>query len=211
MQAWMSVGRTATRKAETFLWERRLGISTRVPDHRPYDNEHLNYVTVPYRLIFKILERLELRSHDVFIDLGCGRGRVCCCAARSAVSAVLGVEDVKELADSARANLDRMRGARAGLKQVICGKAQECQYSSATVIYMFHPFGPTVMKEVLLRIKQSLDLAPRGLRIAYVNPIHESVLDSTGWLKRYDHWGPDCLPERKRTVSFWQATTAMRG
>jgi hypothetical protein len=61
------------RRIETFLWERRLGIATRSPGGIDSE-EHESYGTIPYRLIFMVLDRLGLRPQDVFVDLGCGRG-----------------------------------------------------------------------------------------------------------------------------------------
>jgi cyclopropane fatty-acyl-phospholipid synthase-like methyltransferase len=209
VRAWVSAAGVVTRKAKTFLWERHLGIATRASDRRVSDYEHVSYGTVPYGLIFRVLNRLALEPTDVFVDLGCGRGRVCCCAARFPIAEVVGVEDVAELAEAAKDNLKRMRGARTERRRVICGHAQDLDFGSVTAVYMFHPFGPTVMESVIVRIKQSLECAPRRLRIAYVNPVHESVLERAGWLQRYDYWGPDCLPEHKRSVSFWRATTSI--
>jgi hypothetical protein len=48
---------------------------------------------------------------------------------------------------------------------------------------MFNPFGPVIMEEMLakLRVKRA-----RQLRIIYLNPVHDDVLESAGWLTKVD-------------------------
>ena len=54
------------------------------------------YATVPYRAIFRILTFLSLKPSDVFVDLGCGKGRVVCCAATYDIAEAIGIEYVRE-------------------------------------------------------------------------------------------------------------------
>jgi predicted RNA methylase len=173
--------------------------------------EHVSYGTIPYRLIFMVLDRLGLGPQDVFVDLGCGRGRVLCCAARYQVREVIGVEDTAELVKSAEANLRGMRGARTTRRRVICAKVQDFDYVGVTAIFMFHPFGPRTLGQVLSRLKSSLMYGPptQKFRLAYVHPVYESVIAELGWLERLDYWPPERLPERKRSVSFWGPKTSI--
>jgi predicted RNA methylase len=198
------------RRVETLLWERRLAIATRSPGGVRRE-EHGGYVTIPYRLIFMVLDRLELGLQDVFVDLGCGRGRVVCCAARYQVREVIGVEDMTELAKTAEANLRGMKGARTARRQVICGKAQDFDCAGVTAIFLFNPFGPRTLDQVLSKLKSSLAHGPEGqkFRLAYVNPVYESVIAALGWLERYDYWPHERLPVRKRSVSFWRLNTSI--
>jgi cyclopropane fatty-acyl-phospholipid synthase-like methyltransferase len=162
-------------------------------------------------MIFMVLERLGLRPQDVFIDLGCGRGRVLCCAARHQVREVIGVEDMTELAKTAEANLRGMKGARTARRRVICGKAQDFDCAGITAIFMYNPFGPRTLDQVLAKLKSSLAHGPetQKFRLAYVNPVYESVMARVGWLERYDHWPTERMPERKLSVSFWGLNTSI--
>jgi hypothetical protein len=191
-------------QVEDRIWERRLGISTRTKGGFD-DGEHLGYDTIPYRVIFRILKRLMLRRDDTFLDIGCGRGRVLCCAARYGVSNLIGVDDVAPLAAAAQGNLALLCKPRDCRHEIICSKAENLDYCRVTAIYMYNPFGASTTRKVMEVIGESLIREPRPLRIAYVNPLQESVLADTGWLERYDDWGPDCLPGNKRRVSFWRS------
>jgi hypothetical protein len=196
--------RRALMRAEDRIWEYRLGITTRAPGG-VRDYEHRGYATTPYRIIFMILNRLMLRPDDVFADIGCGRGRVLCCAVRYGVSQLIGIDDITDLAAAAQRNLLLLRKPHDFSHQIICAKAQNLDYRRFTAIYMFNPFGASTTREVMKAIGESLVCKPRPLRIAYVNPLQESVLADTGWLECYDDWGPDRLPGHKRRVSFWRS------
>ncbi len=79
-------------RLENAFHEMRLGVSTRgVHGFEPADwsqREHTYYITVSYRGIFHILDSLALQSSDVLVDLGCGKGRVVCCALQYGVDAI---------------------------------------------------------------------------------------------------------------------------
>jgi SAM-dependent methyltransferase len=198
--------------AESFLWEQRLAIATR-SSSGIVTEEHGGYATMPYRLIFMILDRLGLGPQDVFVDLGCGLGRVLCCAARYEVREVIGVEDIAELAQAAEANLRGMRGARTARRRVICGKAQDFDFAGVTAIFIFSPFDQHTLDQVLSRLKSSLAHGSEmeKLRLAYIEPVkarYALVIAAGGWLERYDYWPPERLPGRKHSVSFWRPDPA---
>jgi predicted RNA methylase len=200
-------------KVENILYEYRLGISTRglyAFTSRDWTREeHIYYGTSPFRGIFQILDSLGLRRADVVVDLGCGKGRVLCCAALYDLEQVIGVEDTEELCQVARANLRRLRRKRTPAV-VISGKAEEFDYARGTVFYMFHPFGPNTLRAVLARLGHALEQRLRSIRIVYVNPKHDCVLEEVGWLERYAQWPARAPQSRFVTypVSFWRLRTA---
>jgi cyclopropane fatty-acyl-phospholipid synthase-like methyltransferase len=194
---------------ENAFYEYRLGISTRgLCGFTPGDwsqREHIYYGTIPYRAIFRVLDSLALERSDVVVDLGCGKGRVLCCASLYDVGQVIGVEVGEELCEAAERNLRRMRRKRAP-SAIIHGKAEEFDFARGTVFYMFHPFGPNTLKAALHQLSRGVREKPRPVRIVYVNPKHDAVLEETGWLERHAYWParatglrPVCYP-----VSFWR-------
>lgn len=204
-----------TLRVENALYERRLGISTHgLYNWSPGDwsnKEHLFYYATSYRRIFRILDALRLGPNDTFIDLGCGKGRVACCASFYPVREVIGIDDVPELCEVAEKNLSRVRG-RLAPARILRGRAEQFDYAAGTVVYMFHPFGPQTLSAVLARVELGLLRNPRDLRVVYVNPVHESVLWETDWLELYDRW-----PSHRRLwtevlhpVSFWRLRDNVR-
>jgi hypothetical protein len=192
-----SVFQAGILRIESLFYERWYGISTRGRyGWHPGDwitDERIYYSTIPYRAIFRVLNYVSPKQEDVIADLGCGKGDV---------ARVIGIEDTAELSARARANLRRMRHRRAHAS-VLDMKAEEYDYSEVTVVYLYHPFGAETMKAVLSRIQAALIANSQPLKIAYVNPVHDSVLAEAGWLERFASW-PD-LAGTAYGVSFWQS------
>jgi SAM-dependent methyltransferase len=168
-------------------WERRLAVSTRgvVPTDHP---DSVHYATMGYPTVFKILRQLDLQPSDVFVDIGCGKGRVLCCAARQPVRQVIGVELSEVLCGQARANAERLRGRRAPVT-VENTVAEQFDYSTATVLFLFDPFGAATLRQVLKRIGE--DTHGHGVRLAYANPTHDAVFQEQSWLHEREYWSRD--------------------
>jgi SAM-dependent methyltransferase len=168
-------------------WEYRLGVSTRgiVPTDHP---DSVHYATMRYSTVWTILRHLDLRAPDVFVDIGSGKGRVLCCAARHRVTKVLGVDISAALCREAQANAERLRGRQAPVA-VENMPAQEFDYSATTVLFMFDPFGATTLEPVLDKIGR--DTRGRSVRLAYANPTHDAVVQRQPWLDGREFWARD--------------------
>jgi cyclopropane fatty-acyl-phospholipid synthase-like methyltransferase len=171
-------------RLNNLVWEYRLGIATRgiVPTDHP---DSVHYGTMGYRTVERVLGHLDLGSSDVFVDIGCGKGRVLCCAARHPVRKVLGVDISADLVREARANAERLRGRKAPV-EVANLPAQEFDYSDVTALFMFDPFGAATLAPVLERIGR--DTKGRSVRLAYANPTHEEVFQAQAWLTGREFW-----------------------
>ncbi|MDA0668233.1 MAG: class I SAM-dependent methyltransferase [Planctomycetota bacterium] len=157
-----------------------------------------------------LLCHLDLQAVDVFLDLGCGKGRVTCMASRSNASRVVGLEQDDALLEIARKNLNRISDVRAQV-DFHHGLAQDFDFDTTTVVFLFNPFGADTLRDVLHLLEQSLKRNPRRLRIVYVNPVHEQVLSNADWLSNTHSWPSAAYPEFEiqppnlRLVSFWEA------
>ena len=126
-------------------------------------------------VVFAILDALRLSEDDVVVDLGCGRGRVVCCAALRRVRGVIGVEYEEELARIARENADRLRGRHSPVT-IVHGGAQDFDYAAGTVFYLYNPFGAEILGQVMTRLKQSLARRSHPIRIVYMKPHCELLM-----------------------------------
>ena len=168
------------------------------------------YEATPYLLIEDLLCYLDLQADDVFLDLGCGKGRVTCMAARTAVGRVVGLEQDDAFLDQARKNLSAIDDVRATV-EFHHGLAQDFHFDSTTVVFLFNPFGADTLRDVLLLLEQSLQRNPRRLRIVYVHPVHEQVMHNANWLSNTQTWPSSAYaefeiqPPNPRLVSFWEA------
>lgn len=186
------------------FWERYFRLSTGGLKKSALEDGTF-YEATPYLMIRDIFDKLALTENDEFVDLGCGKGRALFVGARVCKAKLKGVEYDEELAGEAILNINNPD------VEICQGKAEDLDYSTATVVYLYNPFGSKTLKAVLDRLKQSLRDNPRRLRIVYSNPLHESVFESLDWLKKTDTWtipqypGFHILPGHDRAVSFWEA------
>jgi predicted RNA methylase len=196
-------------KVINLTWELRLGIVTRgIAGIDTSDDEHIHYGTVPYRTINTILEHLHLHQNDVFVDLGCGKGRVLCCSSLKMIHRSIGVECSPFLSSIAMRNAVVLRRTHSPI-DILTMEAQKFNFSVGTIFYLFHPFGPATLREVLHNLKAGLDRSPRSVRIVYINPVHQEVFHEFPWLEEYDHWTPRYNLSPEHHVAWWKNITTV--
>jgi SAM-dependent methyltransferase len=172
-----------TVRLNNLWWELRLGVSTRGWAAPPDHPGAAHYATMSYATVRGVLRHLALGPSDVFVDIGSGKGRVLCLAARQPVKQVIGVELQGNLCRQAEANAARLRGRRAPISVEQTG-AQRFDYSSATVVFLFDPFEADTLRPVLSRI--DADTRGHDVRIAYANPTQDAVFRQQRWLSGRD-------------------------
>ena len=187
------------------LWEYRLGINSRGALPESVESDSVSYSTISYCTVMEILRSLSLKPSDVFVDIGCGKGRVLCCASRLKIREVIGVEIDEGLCAIAQLNTEKVRGKKSPAK-IIHVAAQEFDYRVGTVYYLFNPFGAATLNQVLVSMKQSLQQQPREIRIVYVNPVAEFLLKKSDWLEMHDRWQARDKFGLMHDVSFWQGS-----
>ena len=166
------------------LWETALGISTR--GVQPIDHpDAYHYATMSYGTIRRVLSFLEPGPSDVLVDIGCGKGRVLCTAARGPWREVVGVELTADFVELARRNAAKTRGRRSPIS-VHLGDAVDFDYRDGTMFCLFNPFGAKTLDAVLTKIEQ--DTRPRPVRIVYANPLHDDTFAAHPWFEQYEHW-----------------------
>jgi precorrin-6B methylase 2 len=191
--------RQARTRVANIWWEHRLGIETRgVVSIAHADAVH--YGTMSYSTVWSILDHLALGPSDIFVDIGCGKGRVLCCAATYPVRQVIGVDLSEPLCAIARKNARRLRGRRAPIS-VHQSLASDFDYSSVTVLFLFNPFGASTLAPLLEKIGRE---ARQSLRIAYANPKHEDVFERQNWLERSHRWSAG-TSRLEHCVSFYRS------
>ena len=184
------------------LWERKLGVRPRGRAESPHHDAHA-YGYLSYHTYFTILDRLLLQPSDVVVDLGCGKGRIVCCAACYDIREAIGVEIDPQLARSAKNNVSQLRLRRAPAR-ITTESAIDFDFDATTVVVMFHPFGIKTLEGVLQRIDESCRRIPRRLRIVYANPLFDHVLAAQDSFTRYDAWLPKTWDRLKFPVYFYE-------
>ncbi len=150
-----------------------LGISTRgVLDSFVSDGHH--YATLDYDAVKTLLHSLDLQSDDVFMDIGCGKGRVMAtCSAYFIAKQVIGIEYDKTLFNIGTHNIELFRKRHRNNITIIYGDATMHDYKDVTAVYMFNPFGRDTLSAFVKRVLQTN--TSESLKILYVNPAHRDV------------------------------------
>lgn len=114
-----------------------------------------------------------------FIDLGCGKGRALLLARTFGFRRFAGVELLPELLAAARRNVARMPREERARFELIASDARNYAFPpEPTFLYLFDPFPPAVLKQVLTNLARSVQEHPRPVLIGYQNPVSEFVLES---------------------------------
>ena len=163
------------------------------------------YEPSPSFVLPRILRRDEVGPDDVFIDLGCGMGRVVFEAARRyPFRRVLGVEISADFASTARGNLERnLDRLRCRDFEIVTSDILEYELpDDVTIVYMHNPFRGEVFAAALRRILDSADRRPRRLRIVYLNPMEHEQLMATGRIRE--------VRQGRRVLRRWSRTDYLR-
>lgn len=190
-------------KAYSAVAEAVLGIDTRGAVQPP-NAEGVHYTPLPYPMVFRMLRMLRLDGNDVFVDVGCGKGRVVCCAARWRLRRVVALELNPRLLQETNENAGRLRGRKTRVEPVGL-TAEAYGFEDATVVYLYNPFNARITAAVVNRLRDSYMAQPRPLRIVYANPVHDDILEAQGWLEKYLEWPADEYAVFGYRVSFWRS------
>ena len=179
-------------------WDRKLGVRGDLND--PARSNY--YMPTSYADLLKVFRRAHLGSNDVFVDLGSGMGRAVFLASYLGVRKSIGLELVASLHEAAEAN--RRRGNWPNVEFHL-GDARETIFPEVTLLWMFNPFGPAIMEEMLAMLREK---RTGRLRIIYLNPLHDDELERAGWLKKVETIpkSNNFLGTRERfDASIWQS------
>jgi SAM-dependent methyltransferase len=145
--------------------------------------ERVSYTASPWWLLRWLLPRSAVKRSDVFVEFGCGKGRVVVDAARRYhFKRVVGVELSPDLSAVARDLVARER-SRLRCRDVTIETADADEYrvpDDMTHAYLYNPFNGATFQRTCANIVASLDRAPRPLRVLYLNPADHDTLMMTG-------------------------------
>ena len=195
-------------KTESWWSELCLGIDTRGAVAPP-TQEGVHYTPLPYSMIYRMRTFLRLDAEDVFYDIGCGKGRVVCCMSQLPIKRVVAIELNPVLLEQTMGNVAKLRKRKCPV-EAVHRSAEDCDYSDATVAYLYNPFNARLTAKVIEKLSASWTSHPRNLKIIYANPVHEDVFQANHWLEKYAEWPASDFPVFGYRVSFWRSA-AMAG
>ena len=181
---------SALRHAASRALDRWYRTDTSGKVHLPdvHDAERIYYIASPWRQLRRALPRREVAETDVFVDIGCGKGRVVLeAAAGYPFRRCMGVELVPEIYQQAVANI---RNAEArhrriqGRVELVNSDIRDFKVpDDVTVVYAFNPFRGSIWEASMNALVESYDRAPRRIRLIYAKPLEHEVLSRMGRFK----------------------------
>ena len=149
------------------------------------------YRVAGWRSLQVILRPEEVSPNDVFVDFGCGKGRVLYLASRYRFARIIGVELSQDMAARARRNLRRQPRVTVEVANAADWKVPD----DVTVAFFHHPFPNAVFERVTRNLLRSDGEQPRPLRIVYRRPhrMHGFLLSRGFELVRQSPSGPTNL------------------
>jgi SAM-dependent methyltransferase len=145
--------------------------------------ERVSYTASPWWILRWLLPEADVGASDVFVEFGCGKGRVVLDAARRyRFRRVIGVELSPDLSAVARRVVASENGnLRCHDVRIETADATAFEIpDDMTYAYFYNPFNGAIFEQVCENIAASLRRSPRFLRVIYLNPVEHDALMATG-------------------------------
>ena len=210
--------REAISRAKGFLGEhvvdRRRGTDTsRIVDLATagvHTDGRIPYVPSGWRSLPSALRHLPVSEDDVFLDLGCGKGRVVVQAAERPFKRVIGVELSPELIAVAQENLHAVRDKlRCQNVDLIVADITTWQIpDDVTILYAYNPVRGELFEAAMNAMIASYDRNPRPMYLLYRYPREHDVLEASGrfhLLRTVTSWRPRRAWARATAINVYSA------
>jgi SAM-dependent methyltransferase len=134
---------------------------------------------LPLRKLFKYI-RLMIPTNRIFVDFGCGKGRVLLIASNFGFKEVRGVEFAHELCEIAKNNCAVYKHQTAVSTEFKIIESDVVDYiinPDENVFFMFNPFDEIILNKIINNITTSLNIQPRRILIIYNHPKYNNVIE----------------------------------
>jgi len=153
--------------------------------HR-HDRHSTAYFGVAPSVFKSLLQRWRRTSpiapigEFTFIDAGAGMGRGVLLASELPFREVIGIELNSTLVRIARKNVSTWRAEKRGQSPIVVVEGDAVEFSfpdGPCLVFLFNPFGATVMRRLLRKLAASFADRPGQLDLLYVNNEQEGILE----------------------------------
>lgn len=188
-------------------WDGSLRIQTCGRDELGADEYHHPYEPTPYSVLKRLVNSGMIRSGDVVLDYGCGKGRVGFFLSYRAKAKTIGIEYDERIYQDA---LENQKTTISRIKpDFVLTRAEEYEVPfDVNRCYFFNPFSVEILHKVMARICDSWYEHPREIFLFFYYPADEyiSYLMTVDELEFYDEIECDDLFEgndpRERIMIF---------
>ena len=148
-----------------------------------------------------VLNNIHFAEDDVFVDVGCGFGKVLSLLHSRCNIKIIGVEIDPIIADIARIRVKNMDNV-----VVVTGNILECKsvINEGTVFYLFNPFNSDVLDKFLTTVEKNCH---KDVRVVYSNDVFKQVFEQHHWEKiPYDQF---IFIEQTGGISVWKQNLSL--
>ena len=184
--------------------EKLLNINTIDIDDSKEDTHHNRYEPTPYKVLDLLIESEYINSDDIFLDIGCGKGRVSLYLNHKIGCVCKGLDFNSDLIEEANINKKNMNSN----VEFICENAIHYKITNENKFYFFNPFSIEIFFSVINNIITSYYENPREIMIflyypdndfmSYMMGLDEFIcIDEIDCTELYDEYD-----ERERILVF---------
>ena len=155
-------------------WDKRLQICTTGRDDVNADEYRYPYEPTPYSVLERLADSGLIRSDNVVLDYGCGKGRVEFFLSGQTNAAAIGIEYDERIYRDAVEN--RKTAVFGGRTEFMLARAETYEVpAEVDRCYFFNPFSVEILHKVMARIIESYYDAPREILLFFYYPSEEYV------------------------------------
>lgn len=147
----------------------------------PNRQHAMRYEVTRAKPLKRLLQKLDLPKDGVFVDIGCGKGRVLMIAAEHGFQRIVGIEYSHELCEIARENLEifqKRLDRRPDVRVVETDVADYDIQPEENIFFMFNPFYTEILELIVWKIAKSLSEHPRRAWLVYLYPECRQAIDA---------------------------------
>lgn len=140
------------------------------------------YDTAPSgnKYLRKVLKDLSIKSNDLIIDIGSGKGSAMRIMLEFPFFRVDGVEISSYVVEIAKKNFERLNVSADRYRIFQADATKFKEFDLYNYFYFYNPFSVDIMRDVIDNIIVSTNRKPRQIFIIYTNPKYDRVILSTG-------------------------------
>lgn len=163
--------------------------------------EAKDYIPTRGRAFRKLLDSLHFPNDSVFVDFGCGKGKLLLLASRYPFKRIVGIEFSPDLCEIAKQNVSTYHKGKPSNVDIVCGDVIDYRFGDdENVLFFFNPFTRPVMLRVLAKVEESFLRKPRDMWLIYNDPACRDLIDRQSGFKEqrtYIYGGHDFIVFRK--------------
>lgn len=134
------------------------------------DNEWHPVQSTSYRLLILAIKYIYVNQDDVFVDVGCGFGRIISyLIIKHRKCRYIGIDINKAATDLARKRFENCPDVT-----IIRDNVLNCIPKDASIFYLFNPFGANILDKFLQKVE---DQTVRNIKLIYLNPVHKNIFE----------------------------------